>query len=299
MKYGFPPMYRLTPRGGVGLACDEDGIALGPALLVEPIGAGSPRQFSPRPKEEIARTLALAYGDHAPDLERCLASLDIAARALEAGDLAKASVAAVLLKLPDLSVDAFARLAADPSLKKYSPEQPREEHGRWTSGGTGSAPVEVASNEDGARTDAGGSRRAPHGNNKQIARRFDRREWRSVGDADSDHDVIVDAGDQIAIETSSSAGPLPTNQFYFTVAAQPIETDGRPQPSLSTPEWTRPVEYSSGATGGGSPNQFVIEASPPGGMQRWTIKIPPQESAHGNADYNRVRVYVRKPPPAN
>jgi uncharacterized protein YecT (DUF1311 family)/GH24 family phage-related lysozyme (muramidase) len=77
----------------------------------------------------------LAYGDHAPDIERCLASLDIAAKALEARDLAKASVAAVLLKLPDLSVDAFARLAADPSLKKYSPGQPRDERGRWIDGG--------------------------------------------------------------------------------------------------------------------------------------------------------------------
>jgi hypothetical protein len=32
-------------------------------------------------------------------------------------------------------------------------------------------------------------------------------------------------------------------------------------------------------------------------MRRWTIKIPPQESAHGNSDFNAVRVYVRKPSP--
>src|SRR5690348_10768311 len=63
-----------------------------------------------------------------------------------------------------------------------------------------------------------------------------------VGEVDPGHAVTVDAGDQIALETSSSAGPLPTNQFYFTVTAQPIEADGTPQASLSTPEWARPVE---------------------------------------------------------
>ncbi|HKW54967.1 MAG TPA: hypothetical protein VJO12_14840 [Stellaceae bacterium] len=300
MKSAFPPMYRLTARGGVGLACDEHGIALGPVPLVEALAANSRRVFRPRPADEIARTLALAYGDLAPsDLTRCLSSLDVAAKALDAGDLAKASVAAVLLKLPDLSVDGFARLAADPSLKKYIPSQPRDDHGRWTSDGGGSAAVQVATNDDGTRTDAGGILPAPHRNNQTIATSFDHRDWRSVGEADSDHAITVNASDQIALETSSSAGPLPTNHFYFTVTAQPIDADGTPQPSLSTPEWERPVEYGSGPTGAGIPHQLVIQANPPGGMQRWTIKIPPQQSAHDNADYNMVRVYVRKPSPAN
>src|SRR5690348_10768310 len=153
----IPPMYRLTARAGVGLACDEQGIALGPAVVVEALAAGSGRVFRRRPADEIARTLALAYDDLAPPhIARCLSSLDLAAKALDAGDLANASVAAVLLKLPELSVDAFAKLAADPSLKKYSPIQPRDQRGRWTSDGPGSAgvEVEVAENDDGTRTDA-------------------------------------------------------------------------------------------------------------------------------------------------
>ena len=60
MTASFPPMYRLTARGGVGLACDEQGIALGPVILVEALAAGHRRVFRPRPAEEIARTLALA-----------------------------------------------------------------------------------------------------------------------------------------------------------------------------------------------------------------------------------------------
>jgi len=48
--------------------------------------------------------------------------------------MARASVATVLLKLPPLSREALAKLAGDPTLKKYSPDQPRDERGRWTSG---------------------------------------------------------------------------------------------------------------------------------------------------------------------
>lgn len=124
MFSALAPMYRLTARGGVGLACDERGSALGPVPLVEALAAGTRRVFHPRPAEEIARTLALAYGPLSPqDITHCLFMLDIAARALEAGDVAKASVAAVLLKLPDLTAEAFAKLAGDASLKKCSPDR--------------------------------------------------------------------------------------------------------------------------------------------------------------------------------
>jgi hypothetical protein len=95
MKPSFPAMYRLTVRGGVGLACDEHGIALGPVVLVEVLSAGGGRVFRPRPTEEVARTLAQTYEDLArADIARSLASLDVAAQALEARDLAKAGVAA-------------------------------------------------------------------------------------------------------------------------------------------------------------------------------------------------------------
>jgi lysozyme len=158
MKSSFPPMYRLTARGGVGLACDEQGIALGPVVLVEALAAGGGRVFRPRPAEEIARTLALAYDDLAPtDVARCLASLDVAAKALEAGDLVKASVAAVLLKLPDLSVEGFAKLADTPSLKKYSPSQPRDGRGRWAGDNSGDGSRQTAQVEMSEMSDEGGT----------------------------------------------------------------------------------------------------------------------------------------------
>jgi len=133
---GIIPMFRLTTRGGEGLCCDTRGVALGPVALVEAAEANGRRIYRVRPAEEIARTLALAYDPFVPDdLARRLSGLEVAARALEAGDMAKAAVATVLLKLPPLSADAVAKLAREPTLKKYSPDQPRDERGRWTSEG--------------------------------------------------------------------------------------------------------------------------------------------------------------------
>ena len=59
------------------------------------------------------------------------------ARALDAGDLARAAIAAVHLGLPPLSDPAaFARLAAADRLLKggFDSNEPRDERGRWTSG---------------------------------------------------------------------------------------------------------------------------------------------------------------------
>jgi hypothetical protein len=122
MTHTFATMYRLNPRGSAGLACDEKGVALGPIALVDALSSNGRCVYRVRPAEEIARALALAYGPFsADDLARRLSGLDVAARALEAGDPAKAGIATVLLKLPPLTANAFAKLAREPTLRKYSP----------------------------------------------------------------------------------------------------------------------------------------------------------------------------------
>jgi hypothetical protein len=126
--------FRLGERGGPGLACDRDGIALGPATLVDAVEAIGQRLYRRRQDAEIARILDLAYGRQKPrDLARCLSKLDVAVRALEDGNLPLAGIATVLLRLPPLTAAAFGKLARAESLAKYSPDQPRDEHGRWTS----------------------------------------------------------------------------------------------------------------------------------------------------------------------
>ncbi|WP_206741085.1 hypothetical protein, partial [Nitrospirillum viridazoti] len=64
------------------------------------------------------------------------------ADALNRGDLVQAMIRAVHLCLPELDWDAAVRLAqANDNLAKYSPDQPRDWHGRWTDGnGEGPAP---------------------------------------------------------------------------------------------------------------------------------------------------------------
>jgi hypothetical protein len=158
----------LGERGGEGVCCDWHGVGLGPVALVEAAAARGRRVYRLRPAEEIARTLALAYGPFAADdLARRLSGLEVAARALEAGDLAKAMVAAVQLKLPPLAPEAAAKLARDPTLRKYSPDLPRDERGRWIDGSGGAIgggddatpatakPVQVAANDTGVMNDAG------------------------------------------------------------------------------------------------------------------------------------------------
>ena len=52
----FTRAYGLVPRGGAGLACDDDGVALGPLPLVEAVGDASGRRpYRMRPIEEIAQ----------------------------------------------------------------------------------------------------------------------------------------------------------------------------------------------------------------------------------------------------
>jgi hypothetical protein len=101
-----------------------------------------------------------------------------------------------------------------------------------------------------------------------------------------------DAGNKVAIEFSSIAFP-PTNQFGISVLATPLNADGTYQSTLAAPEWYTLVPYSSGPTGGGGKSQLVIQANAPSSpLFRWTVSIPPQQSAHGNALSNMAEIFV-------
>jgi hypothetical protein len=51
MTIAFARACRLVPRGAAGLACDDDGVALGPVRLVETVAdAAGCRRYRPRPK---------------------------------------------------------------------------------------------------------------------------------------------------------------------------------------------------------------------------------------------------------
>jgi hypothetical protein len=131
--------YRLTNETeGLGLSCTAAGLSLAGTPLLCRMGSG----FAPRPAAEIGLLMRAAYGADG-GANRLETSLQAIARALNGGELARAAIAAVLTRTPELSPDAARRLAAaNDDLTKYDPDQPRDWHGRWTSdGGAGPAPA--------------------------------------------------------------------------------------------------------------------------------------------------------------
>ncbi len=54
---------RLLPRGKPGLACDDDGLAIGPVpLIVRQRTAKGDWQYQPLPRDIIDRAMTTAYG---------------------------------------------------------------------------------------------------------------------------------------------------------------------------------------------------------------------------------------------
>lgn len=119
--------------GTLGLSCSQKGLALAGVPLLRHAEHG----FVPRSPAEIARLLSSAY-DIEADVSSVMAGLDVVAGALNGGDTVRAMIAAAQLKLPTLDWDGAVRIArAEEALRKYGSNQPRDWHGRWTTGGAG------------------------------------------------------------------------------------------------------------------------------------------------------------------
>jgi len=132
-----------------------------------------------------------------------------------------------------------------------------------------------------------------------VGTEFDKDNWMYFGEIQgSGNEIALVAGHQIALE-SSSISTFPTNQFWIGVSAYPIDSVGRVIPQLSLPGGAPSISMSSGFTGSiFSPNQFVIQSPSPlyasSKSFRWTVRIPQQAAAHGNAGYNTVRIFTRR-----
>ena len=141
----FIRCYGLVQRGGPGLACDDDGLALGTATLAKTDGeASGRRRCRLRPPDDVALALRLAYGPIAdPVIERWCRGLAKVAELLARGEDAHARIYAVLLGFPEIAPEGMAKLACAISLQKYNPDWETESRvppknpgaGRWTSGG--------------------------------------------------------------------------------------------------------------------------------------------------------------------
>jgi hypothetical protein len=149
MNVASEHFYRLVARGGAGLACDEEGVALGAllALVHTRLDAGGVRHCEARSPDEIGRALRAAYGPQPDEVVlRLHRGLRRAAARIEADDLCLAGIEAVLLGLPDLTPGAMAKLADIADLEKGAawetePRIPAGQTGggQWTTGGGASA----------------------------------------------------------------------------------------------------------------------------------------------------------------
>jgi hypothetical protein len=118
-----------TPAG-LGLSCDAAGLALAGVPLLRKGLDG----FTPRAPGEIEALLLSAYGDGGWTTTLSASGLATVAEALNRGDLAKAMMAAVFLKLPELDPEGALRMArTDEVLAKYA-GQPRQTTGRFAEG---------------------------------------------------------------------------------------------------------------------------------------------------------------------
>lgn len=124
--------FRLTnDPGGLGVGCGSKGLTLAGVALLQK-GA---RGFEPRTAEEIEALLEQAYPELA-ERPPVWGGLKVVADALNAGDLTKAMIAAVFLRLPELDREGAVRVARtnETLAKQYDAEEPRDERGRWTVG---------------------------------------------------------------------------------------------------------------------------------------------------------------------
>jgi len=127
--------FRLASgAGSLGPSWSAAGLALAGVSLFRQTAAG----FAPRPVDELQALLGAAYERNID--ASMVRGLGVAADALNQGDIGRAMIAALHLRLPDLTWEGASRIAkVDERLAKYSPDQPRDWHGRWTSesGGSG------------------------------------------------------------------------------------------------------------------------------------------------------------------
>jgi hypothetical protein len=89
-------LFKLDSKGR-GLRCDQDGLFLGNEPLLE---RATQNSFQPRASAQIRKILSGAYRAES-DWSSRVRSVDVVAKALNNGDVARAMMAAVLMRLPE------------------------------------------------------------------------------------------------------------------------------------------------------------------------------------------------------
>ena len=136
-KPWFGAARRLGKRGEdyYGLAVDEDGVTLGPEF---PLIRKTSRGYEIATVEELSclREVASLGVRDTQHLTRHLESI---AKALNAGDLARAQILGVYFPINRLAPEQVDRLGSPALLANFIPTNARDERRRWTSGAASAA----------------------------------------------------------------------------------------------------------------------------------------------------------------
>ena len=154
------PLFKLDQDSkGRGLRCDDNGLFFaGNALLRRDCGGS----FEARPEDELRKCFGGAYGGEA-NFESRIRSVKLVAKALNNGEMARAMMTAVLMRLPDPSRPIrVANVNGGLAKAGYDPDEPRDERGRWANGGHGS--VEASTPHRDARIQLAGDFRSDASN---------------------------------------------------------------------------------------------------------------------------------------
>jgi hypothetical protein len=134
----FGTARRLLKRGGGcdGLTVDLDGVTLGSDFQLV---RRTPECYRAITRVEVAALLQAISRKGNP--ERLHGHLESIAKALNAKDLAKARILGLYFPINELTAAELARLSNVSAVLKqnFNPDQPRDEHGRWGSGGLASS----------------------------------------------------------------------------------------------------------------------------------------------------------------
>lgn len=125
MTLAQPRTFRLHEKpNSNGLHCSRDGLFYAGRRLLDRDADG---RFSPRGRETLRKAL-VSHVEGDGEIASRIRSVGVVAKALNEGDIARAMMAAVLMRMPEHDGEVLQKAGFDP-------QEPRDEHGRWTSGG--------------------------------------------------------------------------------------------------------------------------------------------------------------------
>ncbi len=166
----FGAARRVSKRGAdcCGLAVDENGVTLGPDF---PLVRKTLRGYEPAAVEDLS-CLREVVPLGADDTQRLARHLESIAKALSAGDLARAHILGLYFPINRLTPDQLDRLRKAFALLKgnFNPDEPRDERGRWTTGSATAAPSSARAFTPGAASVGAGTSRpaATHPNLMRV-----------------------------------------------------------------------------------------------------------------------------------